>query len=102
MTGSIEVSEEGTALIIAIRGELDLATRVSVERALSAAPASAGSIVIDLEGLTFCDSSGLGALVAAHEAATASGSRFVIRRASPAVRRLFAISGVDQTIELVP
>ena len=63
--GWIEVSESGAALVLRIGGELDAASRISIEPEVMAATVSAGSVVIDLEALTFCDSSGIAMFIAA-------------------------------------
>jgi anti-sigma B factor antagonist len=99
--GWIEISEVGATLLLKVFGELDVATRASIEPALMTAIDSAGPIVMDLEGLTFCDSSGLATLIAAHERATARGASFAVRNAPPSVRRLFEIANLGDTIALI-
>ena len=99
--GWIEVSESGAALVLRIGGELDAASRVSIEPEVIAATGSAGSVVIDLEALTFCDSSGVAMFIAAQTNATARATALAIRNLRPAVRRVFEIAGIDSLIELV-
>ena len=61
----------GEAVVVTVRGEVDLATAPELEsclqRAFGAAP---DGVVLDLEGLTFIDSSGLRVLVALGEGRT--------------------------------
>ena len=64
-----------------------------------AATASAGSVVIDLEALTFCDSSGVAMFIAAQTNATARSTALAIRNLRPPVRRVFEIAA-DTTAEL--
>jgi anti-sigma B factor antagonist len=99
--GWIEISELGTTLLLRVIGELDVATRTSIEPALMAAIEAAGPIILDLGGLTFCDSSGLATLIAAHDRAAATGSSFAVRNASAPVRRLFEITNLAETIPVL-
>jgi anti-sigma B factor antagonist len=99
--GWIEVSESGAALVLRIGGELDAASRKSIEPEVRAATESAASVVIDLEALTFCDSSGVAMFIAAHESAKACATTLGIRHVRPPVRRVFEIAHLDSLIELI-
>jgi len=57
---------------------------------------SVGQIDLDLGDVAFIDASGLGALVALHTRASASGKSVVLRNPSPAVRRLLAITELGE------
>ena len=75
-----------------LRGELDLDSAPEV---LSAAAALDGStLVIDLRGLTFIDSSGIAVLLRIRR----GRPRCRIIGASPSVRHLFAIVGVEELL----
>ncbi|MGH9087408.1 MAG: STAS domain-containing protein [Acidimicrobiales bacterium] len=52
------------------------------------------TVVVDLTELTFMDSSGTAALLAARQKVTDAGHGFVIRGASGFVRRVFDLSGL--------
>jgi anti-anti-sigma factor len=52
------------------------------------------AVVLDLAEVTFMDSTGLTMLMDAHLAAENNGWAFEIRRASPAVKRVFDLAGV--------
>jgi anti-sigma B factor antagonist len=97
----IEVSDCDTALVISIGGELDTASRATIEPAVLAAIESSPSVILDLEGLTFCDSRGLTMFVIAHERAIANGTAFAVRRVQPPVRRLFEITNIDTVIDVI-
>ncbi len=99
--GWVEVSESGAMLVLSICGELDVQTRDSIEPTVMAAISSAGSVIIDLGRLTFCDSHGIAMVVAAHEKAAVDGTGFAIRHLPPMVRRLFTITGLDTMIDLI-
>ena len=99
--GWIEVSESGAVLVLRMGGELDAASRLAIEPALMSATVSAGSAVVDLAELTFCDSSGIAMFIAAHAHAKAHGTTIAIRNVRPPVRRVFEIANLDNLIELI-
>ena len=99
--GWIEVSESGTALVLRIVGELDAASRNSIEPALLAAIVSAESVIVDLGELTFCDSSGVAMFIAAHQKASAEGTTLAVRNVLRPVRRVFEITSLDTVINLI-
>ena len=57
-----------------------------------------GVVVADLSEITFLDSSGLGVLVQAHRTATERDSRLLVV-ASPPVRKLLRLTGLDTVLE---
>lgn len=81
---------------VRLSGELDLATAGEVERELERVEATdAASIVLDLSGLTFMDSTGVRLVVNAHTRARAEGRRLTLVRGQAAVQRVMELSGVD-------
>jgi anti-anti-sigma factor len=66
---TVAVTRDGQAVVIAVAGELDIATVAQVSDAWSEVSVEeADAIVLDLSAVTFIDSSGLNALVrVAHE-----------------------------------
>lgn len=66
-------------VVITLAGELDLASGPALEDAIAGATSSGAKLVIvDLRGVEFMDSSGVGVLVKAHQAAPQSGYRFAV------------------------
>jgi len=61
--------------------------------------AGATIVLIDLEEVTFIDSSGLGALVLAFKAVRSMGGKFVLCSVSDQARMLFELTGTDQLFE---
>jgi anti-anti-sigma factor len=62
---------------------------------------SMGTLVFDLRGLTFIDSTGLRAVLAAHERARSRGGRVVVVRGSTAVDRALSLTELDQRLEVI-
>lgn len=66
-----------------------------VNEAVEARPVS---ITVEARGLTFVDSSGLAAMMRAHEAATEAGVTFRVSEPSPALCRLVEIFGLESLL----
>lgn len=98
---SVEIVED--TLIVRVRGELDLHTapgfRDEIDGILSR-KRSIANLFFSLKGLTFIDSSGLGALLGRYKKATQRGGRVVAAEASPAVKKLLELSGVHKIIPI--
>ena len=83
-------------------GELDIANAPVFESEIGRIePDSTETVVLDLRGVEFIDSTGLRAVIAANERAKAGGGRLVVVRGSTAVERLFSVTQVDQRLEIV-
>jgi anti-anti-sigma factor len=87
---------------VVLVGELDIANAPLLESELERVEAdSPGTVVLDLRGVEFIDSTGLRSVIAANERAQAAGGRLVVVRGSTAVERLFSVTQVDQRLEIV-
>jgi anti-sigma B factor antagonist len=96
----VERSEEPGWTIVSPIGEIDLATVAQLEEALvPSLTAGNTDIAVDLTRVTFMDSTGLRALLAANQSLTPSGHRLVLIVSGGPVDRLLDISGVAQTLE---
>ena len=95
----IEVTDEDGDLVAHLAGELDLSVRAAVVTRLTGAVADhrdpPGRLVIDLQEVSFCDSSGLGALLDVRRAAGDAGVAVMLRSVPPAVDRLLELTDVD-------
>jgi anti-sigma B factor antagonist len=85
--------------ILFVEGELDIATGPSlVEGANALLASSAPSCLLDLEGVSFVDSSGLQAILIVQKRVEARGGSLALTGARDQVVRLLEISGVDQLV----
>jgi len=81
-------------------GELDLAAAPLLGARIDEALADGRTrILIDLTGVTFCDSTGLSAFVRGHHRATAAGGWLRVTGAQGTVDRVLRISGLDTLLE---
>jgi anti-anti-sigma factor len=100
--GELRISSvrEGDVHIIALTGELDLATADELERELLRVEATdAESIVVDLSSLRFMDSTGIRVMIAADARSRADSQRLALLRGPDAVQRVFELTGV---VDLLP
>lgn len=86
-------------VVLVLRGELDLATVPLLEEHLNRTKRSGASVVIDLAGLGFIDSTGLEVLLRADRQLRASDGQLVLLSGSRAVYRVFELAGVDGHFE---
>ena len=84
---------------VKISGVLDAASLTEVSKALADAQRDTAPVYVDLEEVTFMDSRGLGALLAANERTREGSAPIRIYRPSEAVRRLLDVSGVRRVLD---
>lgn len=93
---TLRADPPGTCLITA-SGELDYHTSQKLRACLDDALLAAGAVlVLDLSGITYCDSTGLSVLVYAHRRAEAAGALFALAGAAPGTFRLLSLAGLSR------
>ncbi len=90
----VHVEKRGGGTLVRVTGVLDALALPEVSRELTDAQRGQGPVYVDLEGVTFMDSRGLGALLAANERAREGAPPVNIFKPSQAVQRLLDVSGV--------
>lgn len=93
----------GTGFRLELAGELDFQTAPRLREELVKLELLPGQqLVFDLSELTFCDSTGLTAFVAARNQALAVQAEFVLSAVPDQVLRILRISGLDQALPVIP
>ena len=88
---------------VRLEGELDLSTAATFQDAvLELMESGWSSIVVDLGGLTFMDSSGLRTAFALDTEASRRGVALQLTGATEDVRRLFALTGLSRRLNFAP
>jgi anti-sigma B factor antagonist len=89
-------------VVASLAGELDLDRADEVRDNLAAASAEPGCryLRIDVSGLDFIDSYGLGALVSARNSAAAHGVTLTLAQPSPPVRKAIEVTGLGDVFGL--
>jgi anti-anti-sigma factor len=89
--------------VIELSGELDNDSAPAVRTLLPRLTLQAGQqLVIDLTGITFCDSSGMTVLIAARNHALAAGADITLAAVPDRVSRMLHIIGLDQVFPTHP
>ena len=86
---------DGVPVVVAVTGEIDMSTAGLLWQVLEPACERGGRLVVDLDGTTFIDSTGLAVLVRAYKRLEQRSESVVVRTAAPVVRHVLAISGLD-------
>lgn len=97
-----EVTEtwNGEVAVVAASGVVDMLTAPQLEDALRKAVANKPeALVVDLTGVEFLASAGMGVLVAAHDAAD-EGTRFCVVADGPATSRPLKLVGIADIVPL--
>src|SRR3712207_4928114 len=90
---SLTTTGDDERLVIAARGELDVASGPDLRRALQ--QTGARRVLLDLRELTFADCAGIRGIL---EAAATMGDRLTILPASPAVHRVFTLLQLNDAL----
>lgn len=98
----LSATQDGRTYRLALAGELDLGAVETVEAALAEAfDADVDVLEIDLSALTFLDSTGLRAILAARDGAAARALDLRLRRGPRKVQRVFALTGLEEGLPFV-
>ena len=96
---SIEEVTLGRRVVLAVSGEVDLASVNALQEALDhAAQTQSGDVWIDLTDVEFIDSTGLTALVVAHRLLDAPIRRISLICPVGPVRRALEIAGINRVM----
>ena len=100
MAFGIEASPAAAHVVVAVRGDVDIATAPELRARLAEAADAYRLIVVDLGGVGFMDSTGLGVLVSSFNRAKARGNRLVVARPQRIVRNALRLVQVDTVIDV--
>lgn len=95
----IQITDAGGYLMVRVVGDVDLESAPALTAVLKAR-IGPRPIVLDLGGVEFMDSSGLGVLVGAHKETAAHGGALVLAAASPRVHKIFKVTKLHKVFAL--
>ena len=98
----IDEDRSDSAVVLRLQGDLDLASADAVAQRLDTLEAADEPVILDLDRLSFMDSSGLRVVLQAVENSRAGGWSFSLTAGSEQVRNLFASAGVTDRLPIVP
>ena len=95
----VSTSRRKRGITIVVQGELDIATAPRLDAALlEAERARPRTLLLDLAGLAFMDSTGLRSMLAAHRRAVGEGRKLRLRNLRPEVARVLEMTGADRIL----
>ena len=95
---TVTTDERPSGVVVVVVGVVDASTLPDVSAVLTEAQRDGRTVFIDLSAVTFMDSRGLGALIAANERSREGAAPIRLYAPSDAVRRLLNISGVTAVL----
>lgn len=101
---TLESQHEGGVTVLALDGELDIASVPALRTAALSELADPGcaELALDVANLTFLDSTGLGCWVELRNEAQNRGKNLSLRNVTDAVRRVMTLGGLAELFSLDP
>jgi anti-anti-sigma factor len=93
--------DDGVA-VLRVSGDVDLAVLGEFKRAMRASLARSEAMELDLQGVTFMDSSGLGSLVLVRNEAEQQSKSLTLVNVSSTVNRLLHVTGLADAFDVRP
>jgi len=95
----VTVMSDGTGPIVAVRGDIDVASSPELWMRLSPLLGNC-RVILDLGGVTYMDSSGIRVLETAHCRSIDCGGTLVIQSVPSIIRRVLEITGCDKVLNV--
>ena len=97
------IRSEGPVTVVTATGEVDVYTAPALRDALlTASPTGAGLLLLDMTGITFLDSSGLGVLVGGLKRAKTAGGRLDLAGPGPHITAILTRTGLRRLFTIHP
>jgi anti-anti-sigma factor len=97
---SVTVRRERGVVIAEVTGDIDMSTVAGLRERLFGVADSGQPLIVDLNRISFIDSTGLGVLIAVARRADAHGGSVHAVCSRPQTRKLLWLTGVDRRIPL--
>ena len=99
---SLSTRTEGDRTVVTVGGEIDVYTAPKLREQLIDLVSSGNyHLVVDMEGVDFLDSTGLGVLVGVMKRILQHGGEMQLRAPRPAARKVFDITGLDRVFTII-
>ena len=98
----IALRQEPDRVVVTLAGELDMANAPALQSTVEGDELStAKTVVLDLQQLTFVDSTGLRIILSTRELCWRRGQEFAITPGSQQVQRLLSVTGVGEHLQTI-
>lgn len=97
----IKLENIGTTLVVKIAGEIDHHTAPELKEAIDREInlRNTVNLVLDFDGVTFMDSSGIGVLIGRYKQIQSRGGKTMVIRVKPQVDKILEISGLKKILD---
>mgnify|MGYP006190544207 CR=1 FL=1 len=95
-----EIREEGGAIVVSFEGDVDLQTSPDVRKVLLECVGRGQSVVVDLSGIGYIDSSGVASLVEGFQTARKGGHNLVLASVSDGALRVLKLARLDKVFTI--
>ncbi len=97
----VNVEPIGDVTVVAAEGEVDVASVAALrERLVELAVEGRVHVVLDLNGVSFLDSMGLGAIIATRRKFKSLGGQLVLACSAPVILKLLRLTSLDKVVPL--
>ncbi len=98
----VTTRSQGEHTVLSVTGEIDLYTAPTLQSELMTALGSGPvSVIVDMAGVDFCDSTGINVLLAAHRHARERGGELLLARPGSATRRVLQVTGLESVFTVL-
>jgi anti-sigma B factor antagonist len=99
---TISAEKKDDAIILYVHGEVDAYTAPRLNERLAPLVLSGETpkVTVDLERVSYMDSTGIGIFIGALKASKQSGCQLLLQNVTPRVERLFRITGLHEIIPI--
>jgi anti-sigma B factor antagonist len=98
---ALETNERGDVTVVSIKGEVDLYTAPSLkERIADLVSAGRSRLAVDLAGVEFMDSTGLGVLIGGLKRCKEAGGSLALVAPREPVIKVLSITGLDKVFPI--
>lgn len=101
ITLSVDVRWDPEETVIVLVGDLEVSTAAQLRELLDQVPMAGPTIVLDLAGLDFVDSTGIGCLFKLHRRAVDHDGIVVARHPQPQIHRVMEMTQLNRLIAIL-
>ena len=95
------IHTEDSFTVLELNGDLDVSSAPALQAALQELIDQGGQhVIVDLSGVPFMDSSGLGVLVAAHRRISATGGQLALVNPAPTLQKVFQLTRTNRLFKV--